>query len=195
MTINIAFKSLEKSHFFLLLKWLELPHVKAWWDQDIKWTSQLIEEKYGDYVHGYKRFKQEGKLIQKPVYAYIIFYDEISIGYIQYYNIQDFPVEFKDKVIQFPENSAAIDWYIGEEAYTGKGIGPVILNMFVKDYVYKTFEYVFINSDAKNRRAIRVYEKIGFKRFKIIEHEKSIWSFKRKNDDCKDLASSTSGYS
>jgi aminoglycoside 6'-N-acetyltransferase len=32
---DIAFAPLNESHLSLLLYWLETPHVKLWWDQDI----------------------------------------------------------------------------------------------------------------------------------------------------------------
>ncbi|MGX6960355.1 MAG: hypothetical protein ACIPMY_03825 [Rickettsia endosymbiont of Pentastiridius leporinus] len=39
--MNINFIPLTISHFSLLLKWLNMPHVKLWWDEDIKWTPKL----------------------------------------------------------------------------------------------------------------------------------------------------------
>ncbi len=50
MDKNITFETLSEKHFSLLLKWLETPHVKKWWDQDIHWTLGLIKEKYDNYV-------------------------------------------------------------------------------------------------------------------------------------------------
>ena len=82
---KITFKPLTKSHLDLLLKWLETPHVKAWWDQDVQWTMKLIKEKYGHYIKGYKKLKLEGKIIKKLMWAFIIFFEEMPIGYIQYY--------------------------------------------------------------------------------------------------------------
>lgn len=32
--MNINFVPLADSHFPLLLKWLEMPHVKLWWDME-----------------------------------------------------------------------------------------------------------------------------------------------------------------
>lgn len=52
--MKITFIPLAKSHFSLLLEWLETPHVKTWWDQDLSWTYELIQKKYTDYVKGYK---------------------------------------------------------------------------------------------------------------------------------------------
>jgi hypothetical protein len=52
--MKISFEHLTDSHFPLVLKCLESPHVKQWWDQDIVYTERLIKEKYSDYVQGYK---------------------------------------------------------------------------------------------------------------------------------------------
>jgi len=50
--MKITFTPLQESHFPLLLKWLETPHVKAWWDKDIHWTPELIKKRYASYVQG-----------------------------------------------------------------------------------------------------------------------------------------------
>jgi hypothetical protein len=55
--MKITFIPLQESHFPLLLKWLEAPHVKAWWDQDVHWNLELIKEKFGDCAKGC-RFRQ-----------------------------------------------------------------------------------------------------------------------------------------
>ncbi len=33
--MTIAFRNLSEHDFPLLLKWLEIPHVKMWWDQQL----------------------------------------------------------------------------------------------------------------------------------------------------------------
>lgn len=55
--MTITFEPLHESHFPLLLKWLETPHVKKWWpitpkldtsevgDQDVTYTMDLVREK------------------------------------------------------------------------------------------------------------------------------------------------------
>ncbi|WP_232049297.1 acetyltransferase [Rickettsia asiatica] len=75
--MNINFIPLSTSHFSFLLKWLEMPHVKLWWDEDIKWSLELIEQKYLSYVKGYKLENNDPKNIQ----AYIIEADHTPIGY------------------------------------------------------------------------------------------------------------------
>ena len=73
--MNITFVPLVKSHFLLLIKWLQTAHVRLWWDQDIKWTPELIEKKYGDYVNGSKSVNKSHGEFKKPIYAYIIYID------------------------------------------------------------------------------------------------------------------------
>src|SRR5258708_341808 len=89
----ITFKPLQKSHFSLLLKWLAMPYVKAWWDQEVHWTPELIQEKYDSYVEGVKCLTLPHQVIEKPLHAFIICVDEKEIGYIQYYSAYDFPRE------------------------------------------------------------------------------------------------------
>ena len=67
--MDIHFAPLSETHFPLLLKWLEQPHVKAWWDRDISYTQALVEEKYTSYVDGYKLENGEKKTIS----AFIIY--------------------------------------------------------------------------------------------------------------------------
>ncbi|HJD60978.1 MAG TPA: hypothetical protein LFV90_02250 [Rickettsia endosymbiont of Columbicola hoogstraali] len=45
-----------------------MPHVKLWWDQEIKWNLELIKQKYLSYIKWYKLQNNEPKKIQ----AYIV---------------------------------------------------------------------------------------------------------------------------
>ena len=66
--MTITFEPLHESHFPLLLSWLEAPHIKKWWDQDVTYTIKLVHEKYSSYSKGYKL---EGG-VQKPIKGFII---------------------------------------------------------------------------------------------------------------------------
>lgn len=61
--------------------------MKAWWDRDVTWTPELIREKYGSYVKGYKLDKG----VRKKIKGYIISVKDGPIGYVQTYNAYDFP--------------------------------------------------------------------------------------------------------
>jgi RimJ/RimL family protein N-acetyltransferase len=154
--MNITFKPLEKSHFSLLLKWLESPHVKVFWDKNIQWTPDLIEEKYGSYVLGYK--VEHG--IHKEIHTSIIFLDDAPIGYIQLYNAHDFSRSLS--LEDLPEKLGGFDIFIGERDYVGLGIGSKAIEQFLDQYA-KNYTHVFADPDVSNIRAIRAYEKAGFK--------------------------------
>lgn len=51
--MTISFRSLFEQDFPLLLKWLETPHVKTWWDSEVAWTIDKINQKYSSYVNQY----------------------------------------------------------------------------------------------------------------------------------------------
>ncbi|APR98152.1 GNAT family N-acetyltransferase [Wolbachia endosymbiont of Folsomia candida] len=166
MNENITFEPLKEEHFQLLLRWLKTPHVKRWWDTDINWTIELIEKRYGNYVKGFKRLVLATQVIEKSMHAFIINFNKTAIGYIQFYNKHDFPPEQGYDASDLPDSCAAIDWYIGELDYVGKGIGSQALDIFLNEFVFKIFENVFVDSETANIGAIRVYEKVGFKKIR-----------------------------
>jgi aminoglycoside 6'-N-acetyltransferase len=171
----ITFKLLLTEHLPLLLKWLETPHVKAWWDQDVIWTPELIEEKFGSYIEGYKL--EDG--IRKEMRAYIIEIENAPIGYIQVYNVHDFPREDDIDISDLPKATAAFDWYIGKLGYVGKGYGAKVLEAFLNQIIFPKYECVFVDSETKNKAAIRTYEKAGFKTIKTTKD--TTWMIKRQD--------------
>lgn len=171
--MHITFEPLAESHFPLLLQWLETPHVKAWYDQDIKWTKELIAEKYGPYVKGYKIQDGEAKKLQ----AFIICCDAKPVGYIQLYNFYEFP---RDTPLEgLPKSLAALDLFIGDPNYVGKNIGSQAMRVFMQQYSDPFFEYTFIDPDVNNIAAIKAYTKAGFEQFKV--NATDIWMLRKSN--------------
>jgi len=167
--MNITFEPLASSHFPLLLKWLETPHVKAWWDRDVVWTLELIRQKYSSYIKGYKLEKDK----PKEIHAFIICYDKKPIGYIQIYNAHDF--SRKTPLIALPQSLAGFDILIGEPEYIGQGIGPQALRLFLDTHCDKKFTHVFANPNSDNIAAINGYGKAGFKKIKKDPNTNEIW--------------------
>ncbi len=166
--MKIIFRPLAESHFPLLLKWLEASHVKAWWpadpsvpitdgDLEAKWSPELIQAKYGDYVKGYK--VENG--IAKTIKAYIIYVDNVPIGYIQSYNAYDFLRSAP--LAGLPASLAAFDVLIGEENYLKQGVGSQAIAQFFKEYG-TAYTHVFADPDNTNLAAIKAYQKVGFKK-------------------------------
>ncbi len=169
--MTITFKPLHESHFPLLLKWLETPHVKKWWDQDVTYTMELVKEKYSSYVKGYKL---EGG-VQKPIQAFIIYSDQNPVGYIQIYNAYDFPRS--KSLLGLPENLGAFDIFIGEAATLQQGLGSKAIFEFLRLHGNQ-YSYIFADPDINNLSAIKCYEKAGFKKASEQADTREMWMLK-----------------
>lgn len=160
---EIEFQPLEKYHLPILVKWLNEPHVWKWWNEGKTWTAFDVEIKYTSYLQQYKL--DQG--IKKPIYPFIIFHQDKPIGYIQYYNAFDFQREdFKVQDIwkEYSHSIAALDFYIGDPSYLEKGIAGKILSFFLEAHVYTRFSGCLVDPGKDNLRAVKTYEKAGFKK-------------------------------
>ncbi len=175
--MNIRFQPLATTDFENLLKWLQQPHVKKWWDADVNYTLELIQEKYGSYVGGYKKIGSE----RKPIHAFIIYFDDDPIGYIQYYNAYDFPRDGY-QLNNLPKSLAAIDMFIGDEKYLGKNIGAQSLEFFLDSHVFTEFDYSLVDPDSSNLAAIKTYGNAGLKPFDDQTSESVVLMVKPRND-------------
>ena len=85
--------------------------------------------------------------------------NSIKIGYIQSYFLEN------SKKFLISDISKGIDLFIGEENFLNQGIGTAALKIFLRNYVFidDSVKYACIDPEVKNKRAIRAYEKVGFK--------------------------------
>ncbi|HAT2073489.1 TPA: acetyltransferase [Legionella pneumophila] len=173
--MTISFRNLSEQDFPLLLKWLETPHVKTWWDSDVVWTMDKITQKYGSYVNQYKI--ENGK--KKSIFSFIIVLDEQPIGYVQYYDARDFLPLPTNKIFDL-QKSAAIDFYLGEESILGQGLGSVALKQFVQNIVFQQFDTALVTPDIKNHSAIACYQKAGFVYLFTKEEAQELWLIAKK---------------
>lgn len=168
--MNIIFNPLAESHFPLMLKWLESPHIKIWWDKDITYTKEKVKDKYLNYIGASK--SESG--VQKNIHSFIIYVDENPIGYIQIYNAYKFTKTHP--LTGLPNPLMSLDFFIGEIDYIGKGIGAKALQLFLN--YYGNNHPILVDPNINNIPAIKVYEKSGF--IKIREHKyiDEIWMLK-----------------
>ncbi len=172
--MKITFAPLAKSHFPLLLKWLETPHVKKWWDQDVTYSMELVKEKFGKHISGIALSKNPGN----KTYAYIICVNKEMIGYIQAYNAHDFAHENGLDLSAISGLVCGIDLFIGESSFTRKGLGASILNEFEKQILAPHFDWCLIDPSKDNLVAINAFTKAGFKIFQQFQTESNIWMLK-----------------
>ncbi len=172
--MKITFVPLAESHFPLLLKWLETPHVKKWWDQDVTYTMELVKEKFGKHIHGLALSKNSNH----KTYAYIICANKEMIGYIQAYNAHDFSHENSLDLSAISGSVCGIDLFIGEQLFLHKGWGAVILNAFESQVLTTHFDRCLLDPAKDNLTAIKAFTKAGFKIFEQFQTESYIWMIK-----------------
>ncbi|HHL3493989.1 TPA: GNAT family N-acetyltransferase [Legionella pneumophila] len=172
---HISFRRLSEQDFPLLIKWLETPHVKIWWDSEVVWTLDKISQKYSSYVNQYKI--ENGK--KKSIFAFIIVLDKQPIGYIQYYDACDFLSLPTNKAFDF-HKIAAIDFYLGEESALRQGFGSAALRQFVQNIVFQQFDAALVTPDIKNHSAIACYQKAGFISCLTEEKTNELWLIAKK---------------
>jgi RimJ/RimL family protein N-acetyltransferase len=151
----IGFRPLAIDDLELMRRWLSAPHVREWWN-DAR-TPEEIRAKYAPRIAG-----------AEPVRCFAIELGGRPIGYIQTYRIRDYP-EY-DRHIGAPEDCAGIDLFIGEAEMVGRGIGSRAVTAFVRSIVFADAATgsCAIGPEQGNRRAIRAYEKAGFRYWKTI---------------------------
>jgi RimJ/RimL family protein N-acetyltransferase len=146
----LRFRPLVADDFPLLLEWLSKEHVKQWWD-DGDDTLQKVVRNYGEPEASLERFilvdSYEG--------------GERPIGYFQYYLI--------------PDGSIGIDQFIGEEEFINRGVGTKAIQMFVEMIMgERKPTSIILDPAPENKRAIRCYEKAGFKHYETKPGEEGL---------------------
>ncbi len=141
-----------------MLKWLSKDHVKQWWD-DGDDTLEKVVSHYGGESGDVVRFilferDEDG---EKP------------IGYFQYYFA--------------PDGSIGIDQFIGEEDRINKGVGEKAIRMFIELIMERHKPTrIILDPSPDNKRAIRCYEKLGFKHYATEKTGDGHWGYMMRLD-------------
>lgn len=164
---EIKFESLSSDHFILLYQWMQESHVRQWWGEGKSWEFDDIKEKYTSYAHGYKIYQGA----KKSISPFIIKFQSQPIGFIQFYNALGFPRDgFDIRSIWNSESEslAALDFYIGDPAYLGKGLGSKILQFFLQHQVFKQYDACLVDPEKNNKIALKTYANAGFHTIKDL---------------------------
>ena len=155
---NISFKRLQLDDLQLIHKWLNEPHVHEWYEKDKENTLEEVKASFGPEISG-----------EKPTVGYLISYENNPIGYIQYCKVNDYP-EY-GPYLGYDDNTANVDLFIGDIKFTGKGLGSMILRKFIKEILFTKDDIMtcLIDPEPTNIRAIKSYEKAGFKYVKTVQ--------------------------
>ena len=157
---EISLRLLNEQDKNLLLKWLADERVLNFWEgkSAVFDLDRITEDFYGEE--------------NVEVIRTIIEYQGQAIGYLQMYKLdnealEEYSYQSINKVIY------GIDQFIGEPEYWNKGIGTKFMRLVLQYLTNsKGAEIVILDPHADNPRAIRCYEKVGFKKIKFLpKHE------------------------
>jgi aminoglycoside 6'-N-acetyltransferase len=139
------FRALTAKDLPLVATWLKQPHVAEWWgdaDEALEEVRQAMDDVATE--------------------ALIVELDGKPIAYLQSYDPHledDHP--YQDQ----PFGTLGIDVSIGDPALVGIGHGSAIIRQFADELFAEGAPRLIIDPDPANARAIRAYEKAGFKAF------------------------------
>jgi len=138
-------------------QWIQIPHVKNTWFIDGYETTDYIHQKIAGNAYDY---------------PFIIQLNGDPIGYIQCCDLFAYRNKCKNpKGLFTKENPGTycLDLFIAEENLLNKGIGTQVIRQFTQKLLSEfQAKRILIDPAASNKRAIRCYEKCGYK---IVRHE------------------------
>ncbi len=154
----LKFRLITFDDFPLMLEWLSKDHVKQWWndgDDTLERVASHYEAESSDVVRFILVETDED--------------DEKPIGYFQYYFVSD--------------GSIGIDQFIGEEDYINRGVGEKAIRMFIELIMeQRKPARIILDPSPDNKRAIRCYEKVGFKHYATEKTGDGHWGYMMRLD-------------
>ena len=151
---RFQFERLAENHWPLLCDWLNRPHIAE------RWGGPVSEAEV--------RSKYSARIQSTSVSCYIAVFDGVPAGFIQSYVAAEgtdgwWPDEHDPGVI-------GIDQFVADADNLGRGVGTLMVSEFVR-HLFQNFAVTKIQADPApdNLRAIRCYEKCGFRKADVIE--------------------------
>lgn len=154
---NLLVRPLEESDASYLAKWLS--------------DERVLEFYEGrDNPHDIKKIREVFYSKAEQINTCIVEYKSEPVGYLQFY-----PSTYDDKALYGYSNEEKLygmDQFIGEPEYWNKGIGTKLVKG-VSEYLLdsKIANIVSVDPQTRNERAIRCYEKCGFKKVKLLPNQ------------------------
>jgi aminoglycoside 6'-N-acetyltransferase len=96
---------------------------------------------------------------------FIVAADTRPFAYLQCYNISAWNAGFG----QQPDGTRGLDQLIGEADMLGRGHGSAFIRAFAESLLADGTPRVVIDPDPNNARAIRAYEKAGFRKDRLVD--------------------------
>lgn len=140
-----SFRDVTEKDLPMLKAWLAEPHLREWWGDPDEVVAEIREA-----MASVETEPLIGELDGRPI-AYLQWYDP--------HLEDDHP--YQDQ----PFGTLGIDLSIGPPDFLGKGHGSAMLRALADDLFDEGAPRLIIDPDPANARAIRAYEKAGFRHF------------------------------
>jgi aminoglycoside 6'-N-acetyltransferase len=133
----------------LVRRWLAAPHVAQWWgDADEQFALVAADLDHPD------------------MNQFIVVTDDRPIGYLQCYE----PPAWSDHPFgSQPKGACGIDQFIGEPDMIDRGHGSAFIRTFIERLLGAGTPRILTDPDPVNTRAIRAYEKAGFRGDRFLD--------------------------
>jgi aminoglycoside 6'-N-acetyltransferase len=148
MASQYQFRPMNADDLPTIRRWLAMPHVAEWWgdpDEQLALVS-------GDLTH-------------PAMDQYLVATGERPFGYLQCYRMTEWNTGFGAQ----PDGTRGIDQMIGEPDMIERGHGSGFIRAFVEDLLAGGTPRVVTDPDPANARAIRAYEKAGFRPDRAVD--------------------------
>lgn len=142
MTVPYAFRPVTEADKIQLYAWLKVPHVARWWVED-------GEDPFTEDI------PTGGDLRQ-----WIVRFGSRDIAYVQDYLVhawRDHPFAF------LVPGARGVDMFIGPADMIGRGHGSALVRAHALRLIGEGAPAVGIDPHPDNRRAVRAYQKAGFR--------------------------------
>jgi len=144
--------------YSLLARWLSDPRVLEYYEgRDHPFTYDQVVQDFGPDGHP-----------DEEVTPCILMHEDRPIGYLQFYPADPESYSFEDEGVVY-----GLDLFIGETDVWGQGLGTKLIQMLLR-YLWEErgADWAILDPHVDNLRAIRVYEKCGFRKLKLLpRHE------------------------
>ena len=153
--MQIAFRRLARADLPTLHDWLHRPHVAQWWS-----PSPTLEDVIAEFSPLTRPDHREQ--------GYIVVDGSREIGYIQSYVVKDCGDGWWED--EQDPGARGIDQFLADAGSLGHGVGTEMVRAFVaRLFEDPSVTQVQTDPDPRNARAIRCYEKAGFRAVRQVD--------------------------
>jgi aminoglycoside 6'-N-acetyltransferase len=143
------FRRMTAPELPLVRGWLAMPHVAEWW---------------GDADEQFDLMRED--LESLAMDQFIVSVEDRPFAYLQCYDPTAWP---ENALGSHPFGTRGIDQFIGDRNMIGHGHGSAFIRQFTDGLLTAGTPRVLTDPDPANARAIRAYEKAGFRTEGVVD--------------------------